>query len=307
MSKIRNTLEYVREMAETEPAAFAKLCEERYRYIIESVARRIDETPVSEIVMLAGPSSAGKTTTAKRLKAAVEAHGMHCYTVSLDDFYKNRAMSPRLPDGSPDYETVHALDLPFLSQTLSDLVTKGEAMMPTFDFLTGARKDTLTKMTVHEGDVIVVEGLHALNPLVTEELPQDRLFKIYINVSTRIYDKRDNIILNKRNMRFIRRLIRDYSFRGSSPENTYELWKTVCLGEDMYLFPYRENADVKINTVHLYETCVFKEQALTLLDQIGKDSEYREDAQRLMKSIRLFPAMDTSLVPADSLLREFLG
>ncbi len=307
MSNINNTLEHVREMAETAPAAFAQKCEERYRSIIDTVAQRINETPVREIVMLAGPSSAGKTTTAKRLKDAVEALGMHCYTVSLDDFYKNRTESPRLPDGSPDYETVQALDLPFLSKTLSDLVTKGEAMMPEFDFVAGARCEKLHRLTVRQGDVIVVEGLHALNPIVTEGLPKDRLFKIYINVSTRIYDAKDNIVLNKRNMRFIRRLIRDYRFRGSSPENTYELWKTVCRGEDMYLFPYRENADIKINTIHLYETCVFKEQALPLLKQIGKDSAYYEDAVRLIRSIEKFPAMDASLVPADSLLREFLG
>jgi len=307
MAKINNTLEYIKEKAQNEPAGFCRRCEERYKSIINSVASNINETTVSEIVMLAGPSSAGKTTTAKRLKEAIESGGHTSYTISLDDFYKNRWDSPRLNDGTLDFESVNALDLPLLSQTLYDLVTKGEAMLPEYDFLTGMRKAERKKLRVSERDIIIVEGLHALNPVITDTLPKDRLYKIYINVSTRIYDGRGNIVLNKRNMRFVRRLVRDYRFRGSSPENTYELWKTVCRGEDMYLFPYRDNADVKINTIHLYETCVLKERALPLLKEISKKSEFYKDAERLIRSLEKFPVMDTSLVPEDSLLREFLG
>lgn len=307
MAKINNTFEYIKEMAQSEPAEFCDMCEKRYKLIIDSVARKIDETKVSEIVMLAGPSSAGKTTTAKRLKAAVGAYGHSCYTISLDDFYKNRHDSPRLNDGTLDFESVEALDLPFLTRTLSDLVTKGEADLPEYDFVSGTRKPMLKRLTVLPRDVIIVEGLHALNPVITDSLVQDKLYKIYINVSNRIYDSRGGIVLNKRNMRFVRRLIRDYRFRGSSPENTYELWKTVCRGEDLYLFPYKENADVKINTIHLYETCVFKEKALPLLREIGRDSPHYKDAERLIRSLSRFPEMDASLVPGDSLLREFLG
>lgn len=307
MAKMNNTLEFIKEQAENNPAEFRDKCEERYKRILDSVAQKINETEVSEIVMLAGPSSAGKTTTAKRLKAAIKANGHECYMISLDDFYKNRQDSPRLHDGTPDFESVDALDLPFLSKTLSELVTKGEAMLPEYDFLAGARKPRLKKLTVSERDVVIVEGLHALNPAITNSFPQDRLYKIYINVSNRIYDAKGKIVLNKRNMRFVRRLIRDYRFRGSSPENTYELWETVCRGEDLYLFPFKDNADVKINTIHLYETCVFKERALPLLQKIGKDSEFYKESQKLVRSLKKFPVMDTSFVPEDSLLREFLG
>ncbi len=307
MAKINNTLEYIKEKARNEPAEFCYSCEKRYKSILDSVASHLNATTVSEIVMLAGPSSAGKTTTAKRLKASIEAGGHTSYTISLDDFYKNRQDSPRLSDGTLDFESVNALDLPFLSKTLYNLVTKGEALLPEYDFMTGTRKPELKRLKVSQRDIIIVEGLHALNPVITDTLPKDKLYKIYINVSTRIYDSRGNIVLNKRNMRFVRRLVRDYRFRGSSPENTYELWKTVCRGEDMYLFPYRENADVKINTIHLYETCVLKERALPLLKDISKNSEFYKDAQRLYKSLEKFPVMDTSLVPEDSLLREFLG
>ncbi|HZK22153.1 MAG TPA: nucleoside kinase [Oscillospiraceae bacterium] len=307
MANINNTLEYITEMAKSSPNEFRDLSEGRYKAILNSVAKKINETKVSEIIMLAGPSSAGKTTTAKRLKAEIEAKGHKSFTISLDDFYKNRVDSPRFSDGSYDFESVNALDLPFLTSTLSTLVTKGAAMMPKYDFITGERRAELRELKVSEQDIIIVEGLHALNPIITDNLPQDRLFKIYINVSSRIYDERNNIVLNKRNMRFVRRLIRDYRYRGSSPENTYRLWDSVCLGEDKYLFPFRNNADVRINTIHLYETCVFKERALPLLKQIEKDSIHYKDAKRLIRGLNKFPIMDTSLVPKDSLLREFLG
>lgn len=173
MAKINNTLEYIKEKAQNEPAGFCRRCEERYKSIINSVASNINETTVSEIVMLAGPSSAGKTTTAKRLKEAIESGGHTSYTISLDDFYKNRWDSPRLNDGTLDFESVNALDLPLLSQTLYDLVTKGEAMLPEYDFLTGMRKAERKKLRVSERDIIIVEGLHALNPVITDTLPKD--------------------------------------------------------------------------------------------------------------------------------------
>lgn len=307
MSNINNTIEYITDEAKNDPVCFCNSCEERFLAKMNIIANRINETPESEIVMLAGPSSAGKTTTAKKLKAAINALGLKSYTVSLDDFYKNRLDTPELPDGSHDFESVNALDVELINKTLSDLVTKDEAMIPVFDFVSGTRKPQMRKLEVDEGGVIIVEGLHALNPVITHNLPKDRLLKIYINVSSRIYDKDENIILNKRNMRFIRRLIRDYKFRGSSPENTFELWKSVCSGEDKFLFKFKDNADIRINTIHLYETCVFRDRALPLLRQIKKDCEYYEEAQKLITSLEKFPAMDTSLVPKDSLLREFLG
>lgn len=307
MARINNTLEYIKEMATSKPSELRDVSEGRYKAILDSVAQKINETQVSEIIMLAGPSSAGKTTTAKRLKAAIEANGHKSFTISLDDFYKNRVDSPRFSDGSYDFESVEALDLPFLTSTLSTLVTTGEALMPKYDFITGERRAELRNLKVSERDIIIVEGLHALNPIITDNLPQDRLFKIYINVSSRIYDEKNNIVLNKRNMRFVRRIIRDYRYRGSSPENTYRLWDSVCRGEDKYLFPFRDNADVKINTVHLYETCVFKKRALPLLRQIEKKSVHYKDAAKLIRSLKKFPEMDTALVPRDSLLREFLG
>ena len=179
--------------------------------------------------------------------------------------------------------------------------------IPEFDFLKGERKSQYNKIKLSPKDVIIVEGLHALNPIITDTLPQNRLLKIYINLSSRIYDEKGDIILNKRNMRFIRRLVRDFKFRGSSVEKTYKLWIKVRYGEDTYLFPFKDNADIKINTIHLYETCVLKETAIELLSSLNRESEFYIESQRLVRSLQKFPGLDSSSVPDDSLLREFIG
>mgnify|MGYP003290504647 CR=1 FL=1 len=306
MSNINNTIEYICEQSKS-PVEFVRGCEERYASKITKIAEAVAEKQGNEIIMIAGPSSAGKTTSAKRMRMALAQRGISSHTVSLDDFYLDNCDSPKFPDGTPDFETVYALDIAFFKETMNKLINDGEADLPEFDFLTGKRKAELNHVRLGKTDVIIVEGLHALNPIITDCLPADRLLKMYINVSSRIYDKDNNIILNKRNMRFIRRMVRDYKFRGNSVEKTYEMWLNVQYGEDMYLFPYKDNADVKINTIHLYETCVLKETAIRLLSEIEKDSRFYLQAQRLMKSLKKFPEIDSSLVPEDSLLREFIG
>lgn len=307
MSNINNTIEYIVSETQRDAQGFVAMCEARYEAIIDGIAKRISETPASEIVMLAGPSSAGKTTSARKLSEHLASYGVRSFTISLDDYYLNRDSSPRLPDGSPDYETVHALDVPLIVKTLSALMTDGKTELPEFDFITGTRKPEYRVMEISDSDVIIVEGLHALNPIVTDELPADRLLKLYINVSSRIYDEKGDIILNKRNMRFIRRMVRDYHSRASSPEHTFTLWGTVCDGEGKYLFPFRDNADIKINTIHLYETCVLKDEAIELLSGIKKDSPFYSEAERLVRSLGKFPSIPRAAVPEDSLIREFIG
>ncbi len=306
MSNINNILEYIVEESNA-PESFILQCEERYNNKINKIAQQIHEKSVSEIVMIAGPSSAGKTTTAKKLCKALAELGINSYTVSLDDFYLDNKDAPRFPDGTPDFETVECLDIKCFQEKMQELLDKGETELPEFDFLKGQRKPEYKKIQINDSDVIIVEGLHALNPIITSALPKDRLLKIYINVSSRIYDEKGNIILNKRNMRFVRRLVRDYKYRGSSVEKTFKLWITVRYGEDTYLFPFKDNADVKINTIHLYESCVLKNQAIELLSTLNKESEFYNESQRLVRSLQKFPVIDSSLVPEDSLLREFIG
>ena len=307
MANINNNLEYINEHALKNPADFVLKCEERYNNIIEDIAKRIVEETGREIVMLAGPSSAGKTTTARKLCENLNKKGVKTYVLSLDDFYLNRADIPYLPDGTQDYETVYALDLNLFTECVNKLLMGKTVKNPVFDFTTGKRSDKeFNEITLGKEDVVIIEGLHALNPVITEKI-EGKLLKIYINVSSRIYDNKGNIILNKRNMRFVRRMVRDFKFRDSTVENTYKLWNNVTAGEDKYLFPYRHLADIKINTIHLYESCVLKSQALPLLYESDISDEFRDDAKKLCKALEKFEDINISSVPEDSLLREFLG
>ncbi len=307
MVELNNRLEIINEKVKLDPKAFINECEEKYQSIIDKIVKRIIDEEGREIVMLAGPSSAGKTTTAKRLKEGLFEKGVTTYVLSLDDFYLNREDIPYLPDGSQDYETVYALDLKRLENDLNSLLRGETVNIPVFDFTTGRRSDTeFNTITLGQEDVVIIEGLHALNPVITEKV-QGKLLKIYINVSSRIYDENGEIVLCKRDFRFLRRMIRDFKFRASSVENTYKLWKNVTAGEDKYLFPYRENADIKANTVHLYEPCVIKNQALPLLRNSDVSDEYKENAEKLCKALEKFVNINECDVPPDSLLREFLG
>lgn len=307
MADLNNKLEFINEKAKSNSKDFILECEKRYQSIIDKIVKKIIEEDGREIIMLAGPSSAGKTTTAKRLKQGLQAKGVTTYVLSLDDFYLNREDIPYLPDGSQDYETVHALDLDRLENDLNSLLRGETVKTPVFDFTTGRRSDTeFNTITLGQEDVVIIEGLHALNPVITDKV-HGKLLKVYINVSSRIYDENGELVLNKRNFRFLRRMIRDYKFRASSVDNTYKLWKNVTAGEDKYLFPYRDNADIKANTVHLYEPCVIKNQALPLLRDSEVSAEFKEDAEKLCISLERFFDIDENEVPKDSLLREFLG
>lgn len=294
-------------MALSSPEEFIKKCEARYENIISDIAEKIINDEGREIVMLAGPSSAGKTTTAGKLCKKLNENGVKTYVLSLDDFYLNRDDIPYLPDGTQDYETVYALDLPCFEEKVNALLRGETVKNPVFDFTTGKRSETqFNEITLGEKDVVIIEGLHALNPVITEKI-QGKLLKIYINVSSRIYDEKGNIVLNKRNMRFIRRMVRDYKFRNSTVDNTCKLWKNVTMGEDKYLFPFRHLADIKVNTIHLYETCVLKQQALKMLENSEFSEEYKSDINKITKSLKRFENIEQSFVPNDSLLREFLG
>ena len=307
MANINNNLEYINECALKNPADFVLKCEQRYNNIIEDIAKRIVEETGREIIMLAGPSSAGKTTTARKLCENLNKKGVKTYVLSLDDFYLNREDIPYLPDGTQDYETVYALDLQLFTECVNRLLMGETVKNPVFDFTTGKRSDKeFNEITLGKEDVVIIEGLHALNPVITEKI-EGKLLKIYINVSSRIYDNKGNIILNKRNMRFVRRMVRDYKFRDSTVDNTYKLWRNVTAGEDKYLFPFRDNADIKVNTIHLYESCVLKSQALPLLYESEISDEYKDDAKKLCKALEKFEDINISSVPEDSLLREFLG
>lgn len=309
MSNINNNnrLEYITSNALENPDEFIIECENRYNNIIKSVAQRVSESKSHEILMLAGPSASGKTTTARKIKKQLANMGHKVYTVSLDDFYLTPGTGPVDENGDPDFETVHALDIDLIGKCFGELIKDGESYLPEFDFEKKCRYLEKNHIKLERGDGLIVEGLHALNPIITEKIPKKNLFKMFVNISSRIYDKNRNIVLNKGNVRFVRRLIRDYNFRASSPENTYFLWQQVKRGEKQYLFPFKSCADANINSIHLYETCVFKNDAIAMLEDIESESPFYKEARKLIKSLRKFPDIPKDKIPEDSLLREFIG
>ncbi len=280
-------------------------CEEAYRKQLDKISSEICQCCGRVLVMLAGPSSSGKTTTANILKKDFEKMGRHSIVVSLDDFYRNQEESFYFEDGTVDYETVKALDTDCIVKCMEELLHKGKTMIPHFSFHSKTREG-YNEVTVHDDEIIIVEGLHALNPVITDCLEKENMKKLYVSVSSRIY-KDGKVLLTKRDMRFIRRLIRDYHFRSSSVDYTYYLWKGVRMGEDRYLFPFSDRADTKIDSIHPYEVCVFKDIAIKLLDHIGSDSIYYHSASELKDKLKEFVSVSEDCVPENSLLKEFIG
>lgn len=289
------------------PEKFLIDSSEAYHARVDVAAKEIFSDIGKKIVMLAGPSSSGKTTTAAILSSALRKLGGKAYTVSLDDFYLPRSMDyPVDENGEPDFECVEALDIGLIRLKLDELIKTGKADLPVFDFNTGERINNAKTIELEKNDVIIVEGLHALNPVITGNLSEKNLYKIYVSVSSRVYGENSEVLLSKRDLRFIRRMIRDYNFRSMPVERTFEIWGSVMRGEDKYLFPYEHLADVRIDSFHPCEPCVLSRTAIELLSHI-KDGEFTEKAATLVRKLRLFKNIDYSSLPENSLLREFIG
>ncbi len=301
-----NRLSLINEKAAENAEKFITDCENVYKKAVSDVVNEFLSNSDYDIVLLAGPSSSGKTTTAGKLSAEIEKSGRRAYTVSLDDFYLNRADIAVNEDGFKDFENVTALDIELIHNTFNELIENRKAELPIFDFMTGNRSEETKHIELQKDDVIIVEGLHALNPLITEGLDEKHVYKIYISVSTRVIGDDGKILLNKRNLRFIRRMIRDVRHRNSPVQHTFEMWQGVMKGEDKFLFPFESYANVKINSFHAYESCIFKSEALRLLNTVEKNDPYYENAQDLITKLGLFNEISPSLLPSDSLLNEFL-
>lgn len=279
--------------------------ENRYSDLIKDTAKSINEKEGRVLVMVAGPSSSGKTTTSKLLKKEIECLGGRAKVISLDDFYRSQDTVYTFEDGTVDYETVKALDVDYIAECLYKLMNEGRCKLPRFSFIT-KKREYYVETVAEEDDIIIVEGLHALNPLITDQLENEQMVKIYVSVSSRIYDG-DEVLMGKRDIRLVRRLIRDYHFRDSSPENTFYLWNGVRMGEDRYLFPFSDRADIKIDSIHPYEVCAFKDVAIKVLDRMDKKSVYYPEAEKLRDKLSRFVSIGETSVPRSSLLIEFIG
>lgn len=269
------------------------------------ISRVVTQAAGRRILLISGPSSSGKTTTAHRIFDELLRRGIPAVSVSLDDFYKNRSQLPII-DGRPNAEVLQALEVDLIIQTLMQLMQEGCARLPEFDFVTGQRRDGVHSVTVPKNGVILVEGLHALNSGICDLLPKDDLFRIYVSPH-RGFIYGEVVILTKRDVRFIRRLVRDFRTRGCDGQRTFELWDDVCAGEDAYIRPFRRYADWRINTAFSYECGLLRDQALAILSAITPQSVYYTKAQALCSSLDRFYPVPGDCLPQDSLLHEFYG
>lgn len=303
---MKTALKDINNSAKTNTGAYIAECENRFDDDVNKVVSTFLADSRCDIVLLAGPSSSGKTTTAGKIADKIRQSGRNAFIVSLDDFYLNRDDIPDGEDGLKDFENVTALDIELIHSVFSELIENRRAELPLYDFKTGSRADDTKLIELGESDVIVVEGLHALNPVITDGLDESHLYRIYISVSSRVLGQDGEILLNKRNLRLIRRMIRDSKHRNMRAESTFNQWSSVLRGEDKYLFPFESYADVKINSFHPYEPCIFKKQALEQLDTIKSDSVFYDKASEIKRIFELVENIEPSLLPDNSLLCEFL-
>lgn len=298
------TLNDINENVESNMESFINDAESRFESSVTELADRF--TSDCDIVLLAGPSSSGKTTTAGKIAQKIKNSGRNAYTLSLDDYYRNAADIPLTEKGLKDFENVSALDIDLIRRTFSDLIEKRTAQVPEFDFVSGTRKPETRKLELKKDDLIIVEGIHALNPIITKGLDESHITKVYISVSSRVTDDSGRVIFSKRNLRLVRRMIRDYHYRNTSVEKTLSQWQEVLKGEDKYIFPFERNASFRIDSFHPYEPCLFKREAVELLGTVGEDSGVYPIASELKNSFSELDTIDMSKLPADSLLREFV-
>jgi uridine kinase len=294
--------------ASERPQDFFDDCNRRYEDKLGAIADRIRENlEQTHIIMLSGPSASGKTTTSLKLRDALAERGITATAVSMDDFFKNRSEVPLQADGSGDFESIAALDLELLKDCLAGMIYRGRADLPIFQFKTGRRLGQTRAVTLGPGSVAIVEGLHALDSTVTEDFPRENIFKLYVSVSSDFADGEDDVLLSARDVRLIRRTIRDYNFRASSPMHTLNMWDDVCRGEDLYVRPFKKEADIAFNSLFRCEPCLFKDAALKLFGSVPPGNAHYRTARRLMHALGQFPSMPMELAPADCMLREFTG
>lgn len=278
------------------------LQEKKIAQIADEIAKRKNV----KMVLIAGPSSSGKTTTCKRLSVQLAVNGIHPIGISLDDYFVNREQTPRDETGDYDYEHLHALNIPLLNEQMNALFRGEEVELPRYNFQMGRSEKSGRRLRLQGNEVLVLEGIHALNPELTASIPNDQIFRVYASALTTILLDTHNYIPTTDN-RLLRRIVRDYKYRGVSACDTIRRWPSVRRGENRWIFPYQENADAMFNSAMLFELAVLKNQALPLLEQVPENCEEYAEAYRLMKFLRYIHTIKEDQIPPTSLLREFLG
>lgn len=278
------------------------LQEKKIARIADQIAARHDV----KLVLLAGPSSSGKTTTCKRLSIQLLTCGLKPLQISLDDYFIDRDKTPLDANGEYDYESIHALNIALINEQFNALFKGEEIELPRYNFQTGKSEKSGKRLKLGPNDIVVVEGIHALNPELTAQIAEQQKFRVYVSALTTILLDEHNYIPTTDN-RLLRRIIRDYKYRGVSALESIHRWPSVRAGEERWIFPYQENADAMFNSAMLYELAVIKQQAEPLLEQVPENCEEYAEAHRLLKFLRYFHAISYRQLAPTSLLREFLG
>lgn len=279
------------------------LHEKKYAHIAECINERRGQV---KMVLLAGPSSSGKTTSCRRLGVQLSVLGFDVQQMSLDDYFVDRDRTPLQPNGEYDFEALEALDIEMLNDHLLRLFKGERVEIPTYDFIKGTHTFSGKALQLNPDSILIVEGIHALNPKLTAAIPEELKFKVYVSALTQIAIDNQNIIHSSDN-RLIRRIVRDNNFRGYSALNTLKRWGSVRAGEMKHIFPYQENADIMFNSALLYELALLRTYAEPLLKQVPVSEPEYAEAQRLLSIIELIEPIDPKFIPPTSIMREFLG
>ncbi len=270
--------------------------------VAKEIASRKDKV---KIVLIAGPSSSGKTTTCTKLKMCLQSLGLNPKMISMDNYFVEREETPLLPNGKPDYECLEAIDLDLFDEQIGKLFNQEEVVIPTYNFYIG-KKEYKSKMKLEENDILMIEGIHGLNNRILENIPKENKYRIYLSALAELNLDQHNRISTADN-RLLRRIVRDYRTRGYSVEATLKNWPTVRMGEEKYIFPYQDEADATFNTALIYELSILKTYVEPLLYSVNVNSEYYDEAKRLINFLRSFLPIPSEDIPKESIIREFIG
>ena len=273
---------------------------------IAQIADEIANRKHVKMVLIAGPSSSGKTTTCKRLSIQLAVNGIHPIGISLDDYFLDRDQTPRDETGDYDFEHLHALNIPLLNEQMNALFRGEEIELPRYNFQLGKSEKSGKKLRLQGNEVLILEGIHALNPELTAQIPNEQIFRVYASALTTILLDNHNYVPTTDN-RLLRRIIRDHKYRGVNALGSIRRWASVRKGENRWIFPYQENADAMFNSAMLFELAVIKQQAEPLLEQVPENCDEYAEAYRLLKFLRYIKPIPEDQIPPTSLLREFLG
>lgn len=287
---------------------FIQECEDNYYSQIKQATKTIiDNMEKTRIVLLSGPSGSTKTTTSEKIAEQLSKSNISAVVISLDNFFVDRDDLPLLPNGEKDFESVKTLDVPLLQKCLHELLEDKESILPVFDFPTGKRSDKTQKVSLKGDTIVIIEGIHAINPKLTMEENASEFLRIYVSPNTDFCSSTGEVLISSQNIRLIRRLVRDYFYRGNHFENTFKMWTNVVASENENIIPYSKNADILIDTTILYEPCIFAGYMNEInLKCTEREEKYQKQIDDLLLNLSKFQEISRDLIPVDTVLHEFI-